>query len=85
MNTPILHSELDPAEKRRRAAIKRRKEKLLLKLGFRRAANNPRHWFHEHIGAGESWPISTRKFPMKIGHGNTQQHPGVSQGQQPNA
>lgn len=61
MNTPILSTELDPAERRRRAAALKRAEKICGDLGFRQVAGRPGCWYHEqgdpklifHLTAGQ--------------------------------
>jgi hypothetical protein len=50
MNTPILSTELEPSEQKRRAAALKRATKICRALGFRSVAAKPGWWFHEQIG-----------------------------------
>lgn len=58
MNTPIVTTELDPAEQRRRTLAKSKATRLARSLGFRQVAGRPGWWFHPDIDPAHVFLLS---------------------------
>lgn len=52
MNTPILATELPPAERKRRAALSKRNEAAFAALGFEKVSDENDLWWHPLLPPG---------------------------------
>lgn len=58
MNSPIMTTELDPAEQRRRTLARNHAERIARRMGFRSVAARPGFWYHEDEDQGIVFNLS---------------------------